>query len=126
MAKARVLVIDDEENITSLLKSYLESAGGYEVRTENSGQKGYEAVTQFKPDLILLDIMMEGLAGDTFAAKLKADPAHHNIPIVFLTGIVTREEVSAQGGVIAGYPYLTKPVLIEELMRCIELNLTKH
>jgi CheY-like chemotaxis protein len=125
MAKARILVIDDEKNITSLLKTYLESAGSYEVRAENSGQKGYEAVADFKPDLVLLDIMMEGMTGDAFAMKLKADPAYRKTPIVFLTGIVTKEEVQAQGGVIAGYPYLAKPIMVEELLDCIQVNLRK-
>ena len=125
MAKTRILVIDDEKSITDLLKSHLESAGNYQVRAENSGPEGYQAVAEFKPDLILLDIMMGGMTGDAFAAKLRADPSFYRTPIVFLTGLVTKEEIKMQGGIVAGYPYLAKPILMNELVNCVEANLRK-
>ena len=119
----KILVVDDENNITIFLKTYLESTGKYEVRAENSGERGYECALQFKPDLILLDVMMKDMGGDRLADKIKTDPVLRKTPIVFLTGIVTKEEVEANGGVIGGYPYLAKPILaMNELIACIEAN----
>ena len=119
----KILVVDDEKNITSLIKAYLESTGKFEVRTENSGQKGYEVAKIFQPDLILLDIMMGEMGGDLLADSIKNDPMLHKTPIVFLTGIVTKEEVQANGGVMGGYPYMAKPILaMKELVECIEAN----
>ena len=120
----KILVVDDEKNITSLLSAYLESTGKFEVRTENSGERGYECAKRFKPDLILLDIMMSDMGGDGLADKIKNDALLRKTPIVFLTGIVTKEEVQANGGVIGGYPYIAKPVMVlRELVDCIEANL---
>lgn len=120
----KILVVDDETNITVFLKSYLETTNKFEVRTENFGERAYEAAREFRPDLILLDIMMKDMGGDRLADKIKTDPLLRKTPIVFLTGIVTKEEVKANGGVIGGYPYIAKPILaMQELIDCIEANL---
>ncbi len=119
--KKKILVVDDERNITAFLKSYLEDTGKYEVRSENSGEAGFETAKVFQPDIMLLDIMMKNMSGDGVADKIKNDPLLRKTPIVFLTGIVTKEEVEAQGGKIGGYPYLAKPILaMRELTDCIE------
>jgi CheY-like chemotaxis protein len=120
----KILVVDDEKRVTEFLKAYLETTGKYEVRAENSGERGYEAAKAFRPDLILLDIMMQDMGGDGLADKIKKDELLRKTPIVFLTGIVTKEEVLANDGVIGGYPYIAKPILdIRELVGCIEANL---
>ena len=122
----KILVVDDEEKITIFLKAYLEDTGKYQVQAENSGQSAFEAALNFSPDLILLDIMMKDMSGDALADKIKGDPLLRKTPIVFLTGIVTKEEVRENGGVIGGYPYLAKPILnMHELLDCIEANFRK-
>ena len=106
------------------MKTYLEDTGKYEVRTANSGVEGVETAKMFQPDLMLLDIMMKDMSGDGVADKIKNDPIIRKTPIVFLTGIVTKEEVAAQGGRIGGYPYIAKPILaMRELLDCIEAHI---
>lgn len=123
--KKKILVIDDERNITAFLKSYLEDTGLYEVRTENSGKAGFDAAKVFLPDIILLDIMMHGeVNGDAVADMVKNDAVLRRTPIVFLTGIVTKDEVEANGGKIGGYPYIAKPILaMRELLDCIDAHI---
>ena len=122
----KILVVDDDKNITAFLKVYLEDTGKYQVREENSGESGYKAAVDFCPDLILLDLMMKDLSGDGVADRIKKHPLLRKTPIVFLTGIVTKEEVQANGGVIGGYPYIAKPVLnMHELLDCIEAHIRK-
>jgi DNA-binding response OmpR family regulator len=122
--KKKILVVDDEHNITAFLKSYLEDTGKYEVRIENSGEMGFRTAKSFQPDLILLDVMMRDMGGDGVADKIKNDPALQRTPIVFMTGIITKEEVEANGGKIGGYPYLAKPILaMRELLNCIDANI---
>lgn len=124
MRKTKVLVVDDEKPITIYLKSCLESTGNYTVREANSAEQGFQAAEEFRPDLILLDIMMGDLSGDAFASRIKNDPRLAPIKIVFLTGMVSREEVDAKGGFIGGYPYIAKPILaMRELIDSIEANL---
>ena len=123
----KILVVDDEANITHFLKSYLDGIGGYEVRAENSGQAAFETALRFLPDLILLDILMKDMSGDGLADKIKGDPVLRKTPIVFLTGIVTTEEVKENGGVIGGYPYMAKPILnMNDLLECIETHARKN
>ena len=120
MRKKRVLIIDDESNFTWILKLNLERTGAYEVRTENQGSRGLIAAREFRPDLIFLDVMMPDLDGSSVAVQLKDDQATARIPLVFLTATVAREETEAQGGMIGGYPFLAKPVTLQQVVACLE------
>lgn len=121
--KKRILIVDDEVAITDTLKRFLEKAGAYEVRTENQGSRVLAAARQFRPDLILLDIVLPERDGAAIAADLKGDPALQRIPIVFLTGLVTDAEVEASHGTIGGRPFLAKPVDLDRLLGVIEAQL---
>lgn len=122
--RRRILIVDDEKNITTLLRAMLDSVSGYEVEAANSGMEGLQKARAFRPELILLDVVMPDIGGDEFADLAKKEPALRNVPIIFLTGIVTKEEVKASGGKLGGYTYLAKPVAgVPELVACIEANL---
>lgn len=121
MAKKRVLLIDDEESFTRVLRLNLENSGLYQVREENRASNALAAAREFHPDLVLLDIMMPEVAGDEIAARFKADPVLERIPIVFLTAVASREEVRALRGFIGGYGVLAKPASSEEVMACIAI-----
>jgi len=124
MAKKRILVIDDEASITRTMKVNLERTGAYTVRTENQGGQGLTAAREFKPDLILLDVMMPDVDGGEVATQIESDPALKHVPIVFLTAIVTKEEAGRDGQEIGRHFFLAKPVNLETLIRCIEANTT--
>jgi DNA-binding response OmpR family regulator len=121
--KHRILVVDDEISLTRLIKLNLEETGVYEVRVENWAAGAFAAAQEFKPDLILLDVMMPGMDGGALAARFQDSHMLRNIPIVFLTAAVKKEEVTSKGGMIGGFPYLAKPVDVQELRACIEANL---
>jgi DNA-binding response OmpR family regulator len=123
--KKRILVVDDEPGMTRMLRRNLESTGKYEVRTENSGDVAVAAARDFHPDFILLDVMMPGVDGGEVAARLKEDKALQNIPVVFLTAIVKKDETAPTGSNIGGCEYLAKPVKLEDLVACIEKHLGK-
>ncbi len=125
MAKIKILVVDDEEALTRMLKLNLEAMGSYEVCIENRGTHALEAARNFKPDLILLDIVMPDLEGSEVAQQVKEEPQLKNTPIVFLTATVTNEEISPMGGRVGGQPFLAKPVTVQALIDCIERNLKK-
>ncbi len=125
VVKKRILVVDDEAKVTRLLQDYLERTGAYEVRGETEGLKAVAAAHAFRPDLVLLDIMMPDLPGDEVASRMKSDPALRSIPIVFLTAVASPDEVEARGGTIGGHPFLAKPVSLEQVQRCIEEQLRR-
>ena len=72
----------------------------------------------FKPDLILLDIIMPEMDGGTLAAKIKEEPSLRFVPIVFLTAIVSSKEADGRK-TIDGHPCLAKPVTKDKLVECI-------
>jgi CheY-like chemotaxis protein len=120
MAKKRILVVDDEKSLTTLLKLNLEETGQYEVRVENWAEDAVGAAREFKPDLILLDIVMPRLPGGNVAALIDADPELQGTPIVFLTAAVRKHQVEENEGIICDHPCLAKPAPLEDVIAMIE------
>jgi len=121
----KILVVDDEVVLTKMVKMNLERTGKYEVRTENSGSKALQAVRDFKPDLIFMDVMMPDMSGDEVIAEIREDPELSLIPSVFMTAIVSKAETENMGSNIGGNEFLAKPVKTEELIATIERILAK-
>jgi len=116
MHKKKILIIDDEKTFTEVVKFNLEETGKYVVAVENKGARGFGAAKEFKPDLILLDIMMPDMGGDKVAFQLKNSEDTKNIPVILLTAVVTREEEDTAGGVLSGYHVIAKPIDLEKLI----------
>jgi CheY-like chemotaxis protein len=120
MNTKRILVVDDEPGVTRNLKLNLESGGGYEVLGENHATNELSAARIFRPDLILLDVMMPGMDGGEVALRLRADPLLRDTPILFLTAIVSNEETDGHEMLSGGDTFLAKPVDIGELKKTLE------
>lgn len=116
----KVLVIDDEAGFTKLLKMNLEKDGQFEVRIENNSLKALAAGQEFRPDVILLDVVMPGLDGGDVAAQFQDDPILRQVPVIMLTALVSPGETSqdsvAQSGSLTVLP---KPVNMEKLTHCL-------
>jgi len=125
MEKKKILVIDDEKNFGEMVKMNLEDTGRYTVKIETKGIKALDTVKEFRPDLILLDVVMPDIDGGSICHQIKSDEELKDIPIVFLTAIVREEEIAPYNGIIAGHPFIAKPVTVEKLIDCIEKNLKK-
>lgn len=120
MAKKRIMLVDDEKSLTTLLKLNLEETGNYDVRVENWPEDALAAAREFKPDLVLLDIIMPRLPGGNVAAQIDADPLLKGTPIVFLTAAVRRSQVEDNDGIICEHPCLAKPASVDEVIAMIE------
>ena len=123
--KKRILVVDDEPDFTNLLKLTLESHGYYEVREENDAEAARAAAREFDPDLVVLDIMMPQLDGSEVAAALKQDPMTREVPVIFLTALVSREDAPMGTCSSGGQTFLPKNIRIEKLIACIEDKIGK-
>jgi two-component system OmpR family response regulator len=111
-AKRRVLVVDDEENVTHLVSSALRF-DGFETVTADNGQSALAAVAEADPDLVVLDVMMPGMDGLGVLQNLRA--AGSQVPVIFLTARDTAND--RIGGLRAGADdYVVKPFSVEELL----------
>jgi CheY-like chemotaxis protein len=121
--KKRILLVDDDSNITFLLRGIFERAREYDVRVVNVSARAVGVAKDFRPDLIILDVAMPGMDGGELASRLAEIPSLKSVPIIFLTASVTREEVSERDGLIGGLPFLAKPVDPAELLSCVRKRL---
>ena len=120
--KRRILIVDDDANSTHLVKILLERSGPYLVVEENDAAKADQTAHNFKPDVILLDIVMPEIDGGELATQIEADRELHDTPIIFLTALVTHSEANS-GLQIQGHPLVAKPISIPELIDAIEKHL---
>jgi two-component system, OmpR family, response regulator len=111
-AEARVLVVDDEESITDLISTALRYVG-FEVEIASTGRQALERAVTFRPELIVLDVMLPDLDGFQVTRRLRSDGVR--APVVFLTARDATEDKVA-GLTIGGDDYVTKPFSLEELV----------
>jgi CheY-like chemotaxis protein len=83
--RARILIIDNDRDATHLVKVLLERTDQYLVLEENDATEAHQTALNFRPDLILLDIVMPDTDGGEVAARIGANPQLQNTPIIFLT-----------------------------------------
>lgn len=109
MSKRKILIIDDEESFCKLVKMNLELDENFSVETSTEGKKGLELAKKFKPDVIILDIMMPKMSGFEVLEKIKKDPQTITIPVVMLSA---KEDMDFQVKAAQLYDelYLVKPI----------------
>jgi two-component system OmpR family response regulator len=121
MPEARLLVVDDEPNIVELLSASLRFAG-FEVETAAGGIEAVEAARSFRPDLLVLDVMMPGLDGFGVVRRLRQEG--DRTPVLFLTAKDATED-KVQGLTLGGDDYVTKPFSLEEVVARIRAVLRR-
>ena len=109
---ARILVVDDEESITQLLSTALRYEG-FEVQTAASGRDALSEVEAFRPDLVLLDVMLPDMDG--FEVQRRLPTGATRLPVVFLTARRDTED-RVRGLTVGADDYVTKPFSLEELI----------
>jgi CheY-like chemotaxis protein len=121
MAGIKLLVVDDEPDAMQILARTL-LAKGYRVITAESGLQAVNLAKLEKPDLILLDILMPGMDGSQVAAALQEDPTTQNIPVIFLTCLITKktQEIGSRYHDAVRYAFISKPYDLDNLL--IEIN----
>lgn len=116
MGKKKILVVDDEPELLSMVKMRLE-ASDYEVCIASDGQEGLEKAETEKPDLILLDIMMPEKDGYTFLLEAKKKQSIKNIPVIVLTAMQKMKGLFKQEGV---KDYILKPFDGQDLLEKVK------
>jgi CheY-like chemotaxis protein len=119
--KRTIMVVDDNPDIVTIVKTILE-VKGYVVQSAFSGQEVLKLLEGQKPDLIILDVMMPQMDGLEVLTRLKGDPGTASIPVILLTAKVQYEDVLGGYKMGADY-YITKPFTSTQLINGINLLL---
>ena len=123
MSKKTILVVDDEPDLTMMVKKNLESEG-YKVEVAYNGVEAIEKVKASIPDAIVLDVMMPEKDGFSVCSELKNDEKYEDIPIIMLTAVsdhVSSTQYShAHGMDMEADDYLPKPASPEEILESLE------
>ena len=121
MTDTRVLVVDDEANITDLVATALRYEG-FSVEVASNGTEALRSAEKFRPDLVVLDVMLPDRDGFAVVKRLRADG--HHVPVVFLTARDSTEE-KVKGLTVGGDDYVTKPFSLEEVVARIRAVLRR-
>lgn len=116
-----VLVVDDTPESLGFLTDMLDGAG-YTVLIATDGESALRLVDQITPDLVLMDAVMPGLDGFEACRRLKQKPQMAHLPVIFMTGLSETEHV-VQGLAAGGVDYVTKPIVVEELLARMRVHL---
>lgn len=123
MSSAKVLIIEDEEHISELIKYNLE-ASGYQVVAAYDGEEGLKAVFEHRPDLVILDLMLPKMDGISVCNKVRNNKDTEDIPIIMLTA-KSSETDKIIGLEIGADDYITKPFSVRELQARIKTVLRR-
>jgi adenylate cyclase len=121
MKNARILLIEDEQHniqtVSTILKEH-----GYQISVAIDGRQGLALLERFRPDLILLDVMMPGIDGFEVCRRIKESPVWRDIPIIFLTAMTEPQDV-VDGFKAGAVDYLPKPFNAHELVARVRARL---
>jgi DNA-binding response OmpR family regulator len=116
---SKILIVDDNDNACYLLKSFLEEMG-HDVTESHCGEDALEKVKNLKPDIMLLDIVMEGMDGMEILRRVKL--SNKNIGIIMVSG-VSDEMICNEAMEKGADEYITKPIDFKHLNECILVDL---
>lgn len=118
MSNNRILIVEDEESLLKL-ESILLTSRGYQVRGVTDGVAALKEISENRPDLVLLDIMMPGIDGFEVCRRIKEDPSTRGIPVVMLTAKKSSMD-QARGAQVGADAYITKPFKSVKIMEVID------
>ncbi len=126
---AKILLVDDDPLLVRMYQKKFEN-DGYLVAVANDGVEGLQKVSEFKPDLVLLDIMMPNMNGLEVLEKLKADKQTSSIPVVLLTNLGSSQEDTDRGLDLGAIAYIVKasnrPKVVVEKVKEILAGYTRQ
>src|SRR5467141_3520745 len=122
--RPRILIVDNNSKFARSARLLLEQSGNYIACTVIDPRRALESARSFKPDLVLVDLIMPQEDGLEVAAQLEADWVLHAVPIVFMTALITPEE-ARDGRRINGHRVVPKPTHGLDLIKVVEENLPR-
>lgn len=113
--KRKVLVVDDDQELVELISEVLERDGRFEVRTANNGFDAGMLVKDYRPDLIVLDVMLPDINGKEVCQRVRNDPTMEDVKIICISGMVEEDKIDSLREAGAN-DFLNKPFEVEKLV----------
>lgn len=117
--KIKILLVDDEQKNIKILLEILEFEEEYITKAVLSGRECLEMIPEFKPDILLLDIMMPGLDGYEVCKEIRNDPNYNSMKIMMLSGRAMQDEIK-KGFEAGADQYISKPFGMTELLDALK------
>jgi DNA-binding response OmpR family regulator len=118
----KILVVDDDPEISTLVQYTLESAG-HQVKICDNGREVLDTLRSYKPELLVLDVMLPGIDGYSLAAQISEDAELKKLPIIVLSALEPSRTMFQRFSQVVGF--LTKPFNTDDLMEAVKNGLTK-
>ena len=120
--KRKILIVDDDEDLAELISDTFKSDGRFEVRVTNNGFDAGMLVKEFRPDIVVLDVMLPDINGKEVCQRVRSDPALDTVKIVCISGMVEQDKVADLRDAGAN-DFLQKPFAVEKLLERVCLLL---
>ena len=123
----KILIIDDERDYAQIVGEgcAIGQIGPYKVKLETRASRALQTALDYRPDLIILDIVMPEVDGVELASEMHAHPMLKHVPLTFITASLAEEVLNRYGGKVDGYPCLLKPFSIPALVQFVQ-NAINH
>jgi len=123
--KRKVLVVDDDPDLVDLIVSVLDGDGRFETRVANNGFEAGMMVKEYRPDLIVLDVMLPDINGREVCVRVRGDDSLENVKIICISGMVERDKINELRAAGAN-DFLQKPfetdILVDRMCRLLEVE----
>jgi DNA-binding response OmpR family regulator len=116
---AKILLVDDDRKVTSMVATFFRRIGRYELREENDSSSAAVFAREFRPDLAILDVDMPGKDGGEVATEFKNDPVLQDVTLIFMSGLISEKDKGVRNGAV----YLPKPFPLLALHQVVEIVL---
>ncbi|QDS86223.1 Alkaline phosphatase synthesis transcriptional regulatory protein PhoP [Rosistilla oblonga] len=113
--KKKILVVDDDVDLVELIVEGLERDGRFDLRTANNGFDAGMQVKEFRPDLVILDVMLPDINGKEVCQRVRSDPAMDSVQIICISGMIEQDKVQSLRDAGAN-DFMQKPFAIEDLI----------
>lgn len=124
MEKKKIMMVDDEEDFLTIIKLNLLATGLYDVATFSTTENIIENIDKYRPDIIILDILMPGISGIEACKMIRKDPIGKDIPVVMLSAL-DKESVQSNIDGLMVADYISKPIEVDELIVHLDKVLKK-
>ncbi len=113
--KRKVLIVDDDEELVELMREVFEADGRMEIRTANNGFGAGMLVKEFRPDLVILDVMLPDINGREVCLRVRNDNTLDEVKIICISGMVEQDKIADLKAAGANY-FMQKPFTVEKLL----------